>query len=225
MMSRITKTFAWIALACVTGCRIQPPGGPPIVPRTHGSAIDQLNLTQENNAEAAKLVIFNHEFENNLQDSPQTAIVDQNRPFEFQNPNRIRGLRLNADGLEHVQQIADFLVHHPPQSRPTVVVERSRNSRKWETEHHYPVHFNPELDDLRRQLIVNVLLSFGIENATELVVIAPAFSTGLSAEEAAAAYQNSRFQSTGVNAGGFGGFGGLNNGFGANNFGVGGFGR
>ena len=227
MIRQSKKMIGLIALVWLTGCQIQPPGGAPIVPQTLGTAVDQLNLAQENNAEAAKLIVYTHEFENNLQDSPQAELVGQNRPFEFQNPNRMRGLRLNADGLEHVEQIASILIHHSPQARPSVMVERSRTSKMWETEHHYPVHFNAELDELRRQLIVNLLLSSGIDNANELVVVAPAFPNGLSAEEAAAAYQNSRFQSAGVNSGGFGG--GFNNGFGGvfngNNFGVGGFSR
>ena len=222
-MIQIRTLIGLILLVLLGGCQVQPPGGSPISPQTLGTAVDQINLAQENNAEAAKLIVYTHEFEINLQDSPDNENARPGRPFEFKNPSRIHGLGLNPDGLEHVQQVASFLLQQPPESRPAVIVERSRTSKLWETEHRYPVHFNAELDELRRQLIVNLLFSSGIDNANDVVVVAPAFSTGLTGEEAASAYRNSRFQSSGVNSGGGGGFGGGFGGSGSN-FGGGGFG-
>ena len=86
--------------------------------------------------------------------------------------------------------IAKHLADLPEESRPLVIVERSRTSKRWETIHEYPVHFNDELDKLRREMVVEVLRAFGIVNADDLVVVAPAYPTGLNAREAGAAYFN-----------------------------------
>jgi hypothetical protein len=92
-----------------------------------------------------------------------------------------------------VKEIAEFLLNSQQyDSHIYVVVERSETSKRWATKHHYPVHRNAELDALRRLVVVTALESLGVVNAEELVVIAPAYPTGMNAVEASSAYQNSQ---------------------------------
>jgi hypothetical protein len=151
-------------------------------------------VAQEENAELAKLVIYTHEFEINLQQNepigPDKRAVSG---FDYQEPMRVRGLRLTPDGQEHVRQIANILraaCDEDGEFPFNVILERSRTSKKWQTTHHYPVHFNDELDSIRREIVVSALMAQGIANADELVIVAPSFSTGLNGDEAADAYQN-----------------------------------
>lgn len=188
------------AATLVTGGGCQAHGSriisPPPTPL--GAEIDQMNQTMEVNAEAAKFIVYMHEFEIN---HPQP------------DGSNAGGIRLNAYGEDHLKQIAYKLKRGAPFP---VVVERSQTSVKPGTEYLYPVHFNDELDAKRREVVVASLVTLGIPNADAIVVVAPSFAEGMSAAEAAAAY-NSGFQGTrgsfGGNSGsffgGFGGFGGF----------------
>jgi hypothetical protein len=187
-----------VATAALVGCHAQPPGGSPIETIMLGSTLDEINRQQEENAEAAKFVIYMHEFEINIPLTHPNGTESQVEDFEFIAPERVRGFRLTPYGEDHVARIAYELVmeqqsgaNHWPMW--DVVIERSETSRVWDTRHHYPVHFNPELDEARRQTVVAALTAFGVQNADELVVVAPAFSEGMEAGEAAAAYGSSRF--------------------------------
>lgn len=209
-------------LILLTGCFGNPPAGSPVDVRTVGSVVDEANRQQEENAEAAKLIVYMHEFEINMPRKSVDAEMDSEQ-FAFTPEQMLRGFRLSPDGQDHVRQIAQHIFasgYHSAVNDPNyipsqvVVVERSDTSKYWNTLHRYPVHFNDELDEARRLIVVNALLAFGIPNADQMVVIAPAFPEGLSADEAAAAYGNS------FNTGG--GFGG--GGFGGGGFGGGGFG-
>jgi len=83
-----------------------------------------------------------------------------------------------------------------------VVVERSQTSAKAGTKYQYPVHFNPELDMKRREVVVRALTRMGIADADTRVVVAPAFAQPLTGNEAQSAY------ATGLSGGGLGGGGG-----------------
>ena len=93
--------FAWLFL--IAGCQVQPPSGNVIQPPVLGTVVDQVNQQQEENAEYAKFVIYQHEFEINLQDELQIADDDQSKEssFTYKPPNRIRGHRLTPDGESH----------------------------------------------------------------------------------------------------------------------------
>jgi len=215
-----------------SGCQVQPPGGSPIEPSLLGTVVDQANKTQEENAEASKFIIYMHEFEPNTPNHAellhgQSAIPGQ---FKYQTPERAQGFRLNPDGQDHVRQIARSLIatqslvndqHFVPHRY--VVIERSDTSKKWETVHRFPVHYNDELDAVRRDVVVSALSLLGVANAEQIVVVAPAFPEGLNSDEAGRAYSQGFNYNTGVGRGGFGGgFGG--GGFGGGGFGGGGFG-
>lgn len=182
-----------LALACGAGCARPSILAAPPAPL--GSEVDQLNMSQEVDAEAAKFIIYMHEFELNGT-APDGRTVG--------------GVRLNAYGEDHVKQIAAQIkrgVAFP------VVVERSQTSAKPDTEYHYPVHFNEELDAKRRHVIVASLNVLGVPNAEEIVVVAPSFAEGYTAGEAARAYNRSLYGTRGSYGGYgnsfFGGFGGF----------------
>lgn len=144
---------------------------------------------QEENAEPAKFIIYSHEFE-------------LNRPGP---DGRARGWRLNEYGEDHLKQIASSLkqgVDFP------VVVERSQTSTRTGSEHQYPVHFDQELDQRRRKVVVAALELLGVVPADPLVVISPSFAEGLSGAEAARAYSRGYNSSGGGGAGGGGAGGG-----------------
>ena len=205
---------AIIINAGLVGCQAQPPGGSPIETVMLGSTLDEINRQQEENAEAAKFYVYMHEFEINIPLTHPGGPASPAVGFEFIAPERVRGFRLTPYGEDHVARIAHELLidqqlggNHWPMW--DVVIERSETSRLWDTRHHYPVHFNPELDEARRQTVVAALTAFGVVNADELVVVAPAFSEGMDAGEAAAAFNASRFgfnntnNSNGQSQGGF----------------------
>ncbi len=149
-----------VALACSMGCA-QNEHLLAAPPAPLGSEIDQINMTQETNAEAAKFIIYAHEFEMNEIRSDGT---------------NAGGVHLNGYGEDHVKQIASNLkrgVMFP------VIVERTQSSAKPGTKYHYPVHFNDELDARRRQVVVSSLMLLGVPNAEE-VVVAPSFAEGIS---------------------------------------------
>jgi len=166
-------------------------------PQPLGTRINEIFQTQEENAEAAKYVIYMHEFE--LNEPPRAG--------------RARGWRLNDYGEDHVKQIA---VNIKRGDAYPIVVERNQTSAKQDTEYKYPVHFNEELDRQRRDVVVAALEALGVPDAQALVVVAPAAAEGYSGVEAARTYQQ------GLNQQGFGGsFGG--GGFGGGFGGFGGF--
>ena len=211
------------AMLLMAGCFGRPPLGSPVDVRTVGSVVDEANRQQEENAEAAKLIVYMHEFEINIPRKAPEAELELEK-FQFSPEQMLRGFRLTPAGQDHVRQIAQHVLasgYHSAISDPNhipsqlVIVERGDTSKYWDTLHRYPVHYNDELDEARRLIVVNALLAFGIANADQMVVIAPAFPEGLSAEEAAAAYGNA-FN----NSGGFGNTGGR----GGGGFGGGGFG-
>lgn len=171
-------------IGCTSGPRIEP-----APPKPLGAEVDQINQMQEENAEASKFVIYQHEFELNTEKSA--------------------GWRLNYAGEDHVKQIAANIstgVDLP------IVIERSTTSVKPGTEYEYPIHLNDELDLKRRRVVVAVLLALGVSDAEERVLVAPAFAEGLNAAAAAAAYSNGYSRNNGGGLGGGfggGGFGGF----------------
>ncbi len=146
------------------------------VARPLGALSDPVWQAQERGAEMADFVIYQHEFK----------------------PNAVR---LNTAGEDHVKQIAARLLSGQD---AMVVVERSWTTAKSDTEYHYPVHTNPELDLERREVVVMALNAMGIADAEERVLVAPEFTTGFEGSEAEAAYQRG-IGTTGI-GGGFGGF-------------------
>lgn len=230
-LSQFSICLTVIALLSL-GCRLQPPGGTPIEPGLLGTVVDQANRTQEENAEAAKFIVYMHEFEPNTPNHAEllrgeAALPDE---FKYQTQDRIQGFRLNPDGQDHVRQIARYLIANQSiysgeeyVPHRLVVVERSDTSKRWRTVHRFPVHYNDELDAARRNVVVSALTALGVANADEIVVVAPAFPEGLNSDEASQAYGRG-FNYRGQIGGGFGGGGGGGlGGFGGGGFG-GGFG-
>lgn len=189
---------ACLAVATTGGCRgkhqfYQEPPPPPVL----GTYVDNPMEIQEVNAEASKFVIYDHEF--------QLATAED---------GKMKGTyHLNEDGEDHVRKIAANLREGVPFP---VIVERSRSSVKPNTAFKYPVHHNAKLDNQRREVIVKSLQAMGIDNADEVVVVAPALTPGLDGFEAERAYRSAtaRF---GIGQG----FGGLFGGFGFGGFGGG----
>lgn len=169
---------------------------PPSAPTPLGTYVDEFNQIQEENAEPAKFIVSQHEFEAN----------------ELVNGRNVGGYRLNEYGEDHVRKIAEQLrnaVEYP------VVVERSRTTALADTRFQYPVHFDPELDLKRRAVVVEALKVLGVQDADERVVVAPSFAQPQTSVEAAAAYSYSQY------GGGFGrgiGTGGIGGGYGGGGF-------
>jgi hypothetical protein len=187
-------------LFAVAGCQhaamfYQSPNGPEML----GTKVDQLNQAQEENAEASKYVVYQHEFKLNVRD-------EEGRVYP--------GVRLNEFGEDHVKRIAENIRRGAPYP---VVIERNRTSVKEGTEYKYPVHFDPELDMRRREVVVRALNKMGIPDADTRVVVAPAFAEPLTAMEAQMSYGRG-IRNFGGGMGGGGGFGG---GFGGGGFGGG----
>lgn len=158
---------------------MQPPGGPGPL----GTLTDPIWQTQEDNAEAAKFYMHEHEFVKN-------------------------DIRLNWAGEDHIKQIAARLVSG--QNFP-VIVERSTTSAREDTEYEYPIHPNPELDMRRRDLVVQALLAMGVADANQRVSIGTIINRPYSDQEAERAYYRSMYNFNyfgGGFGGGFGGFGG-----------------
>lgn len=187
---------ALTAAGCMNRQRIAAFYTPP-APSMLGAEVDEINRAQEENAEAAKFIIHQHEFQLN-------DVVDG---------VNVGGVRLNEYGEDHVKRIADELRQGAPWP---VVIERSRTSARTETEFHYPVHFNPELDLRRREAVVRALVRLGVPDAEERVVVAPSFAQPLTSEEGERAYYRGM-------SGGYGGYGGYGGGSGIGG-GFGGFG-
>ena len=207
----VASTIGGLAML---GCRASSPGGTPIAPLPIGTVLDEANRAQEENAEAAKLIVYMHEFELNVPFSI-TGEMAHTEKFAGVPRDIARGFRLTPFGQDHVRQIARELTDGTGDNK-LVVVERSNTSKNWITQHRYPVHWNTELDNHRRQLVVESLTALGVERANEKVQIAPAFPEGLSSQEAAAAYMRSRTSNSS------GGSGGGQQGRGGNGSGIGG---
>lgn len=110
--------------------------------------------------------------------------------------------RLTPDGRDHIWEIAARMRSAPF----PVIVQRSENNS------------NPELDALRRQLVVSVLSSFGNADADQRTVVSMPYGPGYNAIQAEPLYYQyigsgggngfGNNGSFGNNLGGFGGFGG-----------------
>lgn len=171
---------------------------PPPAPTPLGSHVDEFNRLQEQNAEAAKFIVYQHEFKLN----------------ELVDGQNVGGFHLNEYGEDHVRKIAEQMrsgVMYP------VVVERSQTTAWPDTQFHYPVHFDPELDLKRRAVVVQSLSVLGVPDADQRVVVAPSFVQGYESSQAARAYNNSMRYGSGGFGGGFGG-GGFGGGFGGGGF-------
>ena len=136
----------------------------------------------------------------------------------YQNEFDVNTRQLNMAGQDHVKQLAARLLGG--QDLP-VVVERSLSTARETTEHKYSVHPNPQLDMMRRDVIVRSLTAMGVSDADQRVVVAPALTPGYTSPEAERAYYQS-FQNGLFGRGGFGGSGFGN--FGSGGFGFGGIG-
>ncbi len=160
-----------------------------------GSVSDDIWSSQEQLGEAAEYVIPEHEFKAN-------------------------SIRLNTDGEDHVKKLADRLLSG---AAMPIVIERSMSGIRADSQHRYPVNPDPELDNLRRDLVVAALQQLGVGNADSIVVVAPAFATPAYGWESEAAFYQGL--GGGHSGGGFGGgFGGFGNGGTFGNGGAGAFG-
>lgn len=208
-MNNSRRLFLLIGLAPLTamGCcyRLGYVSPPP----TLGAEIDETFRQQEHNAEAAKYVIYAHEFELN-----RDYTQEENRGYTSN-----RGWKLNSAGEDHLKRIAANLNKGHDDGFP-VVIQRSETSVKPGTKHEYPVHYNDELDARRRAVVVASLERMGVADAEDRVVVAYSTAEGLTAAEGARVYQNSL-----VPRGSYGGGGGISGGYGGfgSGFGGGGF--
>jgi hypothetical protein len=160
----------------------QPPSAPEIL----GSKVDQLMQAQEENAEAAKFIVYQHEFQLNFEHDAR----------------KVRGIRLNEYGEDHLKRIAQSIRGGAPYP---VIVERSQTTIRPETEFKYPIHYNPDLDMQRREVVIRALNKMGIPDADSRVVVSSSFAQPLTGVEAEQAYY-STFNNWG--GGGWGGGGG-----------------
>ena len=110
-----------------------------------GTLSDPVWQNQEANAERSDFVVHEHEF-----------IVDA----EF----------LNTAGEDHLKQIAARLTAGQDAQ---VLVERSWNSARPDTEYKFRVHPNPELDMRRRDVVVRCLIAMKIPDADARTVVSP----------------------------------------------------
>jgi uncharacterized membrane protein YgcG len=110
---------------------------------------------------------------------------------------------LNCAGKDHVMEIAARMRSAPF----PVLVERSENNS------------DPELDQLRRNIVTQILLDFGNPDAATRCVVAPDYNKHLNGMEA----EPDWYRWIGIRGGGlnngFGGGGGFGNGFGGGGFG------
>lgn len=116
---------------------------------------------------------------------------------------------LTCDGKDHIMDIAARM----PSSPFPVLVERSENNS------------DPELDQHRRDIVVQILTDTGNLDATSRVIVSPSYEKGINAQEGEIDYYRfigSRGFGGGFGGGGFGGGGGGGGGFGGG--GGGGFG-
>ncbi len=201
-----TSACILLSLLVAAGCRgtlQDDTHSYPAEPRPLGSIVDQVMQQQEENAEPAKFVIYQHEFELNKPEWEYRL----NKTYS----GIPRGFRLSPNGADHVRRIAELIrrgADYP------VVVERNQTSVDHTTQHRYSVHYGDETDTARRDIVVRTLQHLGIVDAEARVVVAPAFSEGLHSTEAAASWSRThRTISTG-SAGTSGSGGGLGGGSG-----------
>lgn len=168
---------AGVLLLIGTGC--QGWKSRDFAPAPLGTLSDPIWQNQESNAEHSDFVIHQHEFTGNTE-------------------------VLNTAGEDHVKQIAARLLSGQDAQ---VLVERSMTSARPDTEYKYRVHPNPELDMRRREIVVRSLSAMGIADAAERVVVSPALTPGITADEAESAYRSGIGASSWASpGGGFGGF-------------------
>ena len=181
---RLSLTAAALLLIAATGCQEWRYQVRNPAPAPLGTLSDPIWENQEANAERSDFVVYQHEFQGNT---------------EF----------FNTAGEDHVKQIAYRLLNG---QNAQVLVERSMTSPREGTEFKYPIHPNPELDMRRRDIVVRSLLAMGVSDAHERVVVSPALTPGVTADEAESSYRS------GIGAGGLstpgGGFGGFMTGYG-----------
>ena len=175
----------------------------PAPPQTLGTVIDQVNQTQEANAERSDFVIYMHEFRITMDGKDRTVGTTE----------------LNDAGKDHVKQIAARLPQHPG---CLVLIERSLTSFTPGTEFEYPVNPNPALDMKRREVVVRALTAMGVPDADQRVVVSHALTPGQKSVEAERDYSQAINQYGGYGGFGggfgFGGFGGIGGGFGGGGF-------
>ncbi len=176
---RLAVVGIGLAALPLSGCKAWKEFYQQPTPPALGTNSDQLWQRQEANAERSDFVVYQHEFQ-------------------------LNGERLNTAGEDHVKKIAARL--HAGQAEQ-VVVERSMMSPRADSVNHYPVHPNPELDMRRREIVVRCLEAMGIPDADQYVVVTPALATGLTGNEAEAAYGQA-YNSYDHNNSGYGSFGG-----------------
>lgn len=153
-------------------------------PEPIGALSDPIWKKMESNAEASDFVVHEHEFIAN------TA-------------------RLNAAGEDHVKQIAARVAATP---FPVLIQPSTMGVREGD-KFGFAVHNDPALDMNRRQVIVAALLSLGVADAEQKVIISPALTPGFTSAEAESAY------GVGISGGGgFGGGGGMGGGGGGVGF-------
>jgi hypothetical protein len=113
--------------------------------------------------------------------------------FRFDTKARQETAELTPGGKKHLQQVALRLEHVP---FPVVIEESPRNAR-------------PDLDQSRRQTIVEQLGRLGLPNAEERVIVANAFPPGYTGIESENSFYNTLSTGFGGGAGRrFGGYGG-----------------
>jgi len=149
-----------------------------ITPMPQGTLSDPVWRAQEANAEASDFVIHEHEWQGN-------------------------SATLNDRGKEHVKMIAT----RANEQKFPILIEPSSKSVREETEFHYPVHNDDELDARRRVLVVEALQVLGVPDAEERVVLSPAYSRGYHGFEARGVFRQG-YRSNGAGGGGGGGGGG-----------------
>jgi hypothetical protein len=125
-----------------------------ITPQPIGTISDPIWQTQEANAEASDFVIYENEWDGN------SAV-------------------LTDSGKSHVKQIATRAI----EQRFPIIVEKSSRTRLPDTQFQFPIHNDPQLDIVRRSLIVEALIVLGIDDADSRVVVGNELSTGFFAFE------------------------------------------
>lgn len=178
--ARLAAVAVALAALPLGGCKGWKQFYQPPTPPPLGALSDPVWQNQEANAERSDFVVHQHEFQGD-------------------------GERLNTAGEDHLKKIAARLLSG---QQAQVVVERSMMSPRGDTAQQYPIHPNPELDMRRREMVVRCLAAMGLPDADENVVVAPAFSQGLTGNEAESAYHQAMGAYDNQN-GGYGSFGGF----------------